>query len=234
MGNIIYNKKLTDEYYLIKVKQKNDAKMGQFYMLRAWDNDPLLSRAISIYDRDEETLTFLYKVIGKGTGILATLKEGDDVTCQGPNGKGFPKVTGKVAMVGGGVGIAPLYLAAKELKKDSDTQVDMFFSLRGEEILREELASVSDNLLLKTNARVVDLVDYAKYDYVFTCGPELLMRDVYLGTEGTSAEVYASFERHMACGIGICYGCTCDTSKGYKLTCKDGPVFLGSEVFNYE
>lgn len=234
MGNIIYNKKLTDEYYLIKIKQENDAKMGQFCMVRAWDNDPLLSRPLSIYDRDSSSLTFLYKVIGKGTEIMSTLKEGENLICQGPYGSYFPEVKGKIAMIGGGVGLAPLYYAAKELSKDNDNEIDIFFSLRGVEILREELSGVSDNLILKTNERVVSLVDYDKYDYIFTCGPDSLMNDVYKNAEGKKATVYASLERRMACGIGICYVCTCKTKNGNKLTCKDGPVFLASEVFKDE
>lgn len=234
MAKIIYNKKLTDEYYLMKIEQENDAKMGQFCMLRAWDNDPLLSRPLSIYDRDSESLTFLYKVIGKGTEIMSRLKEGEDISCQGPYGSSFPQVKGKIAMVGGGVGIAPLYYAAKEVSKASDTEVDIFFSLRGVEILRDELTSVSDNLTLKTNERVVSLVDYDKYDYVFTCGPDALMKDVYESAKGKKATVYASLERRMGCGMGICYVCTCKTKDGNKLTCKDGPVFLASEVFGDE
>ncbi|MDR7870881.1 MAG: dihydroorotate dehydrogenase electron transfer subunit [Tissierellaceae bacterium] len=234
MANIIYNKKLTDEYYLMKIEQENDAKMGQFCMLRAWENDPLLSRPLSIFDRDESTLTFLYKVIGKGTEIMATLKPGEEITCLGPYGSSFPEVKGKIAMVGGGVGIAPLYYAAKQLSKDKDTEIDMFFSLRGVEILRDELTEVSDNLTLKTNQRVVSLVDADNYDYIFTCGPDSLMKDVYTGSKGKKATVYASLERRMGCGTGICYVCTCKTKDGNKLTCKDGPVFLASEVFDIE
>ncbi|MGN9165815.1 dihydroorotate dehydrogenase electron transfer subunit [Tissierellaceae bacterium HCP3S3_D8] len=231
MGNIIYNKKLTEEYYLMKVEQQNNGKMGQFYMLRAWDNEPLLSRPLSIFDRDNSSITFLYRVIGKGTKIMSDLKAGDNIVCQGPYGSSFPEVRGKIAMVGGGIGIAPLYLASKELKKDSDNRVDIFFSLRGVEILREELSSVSDNLILKTNERVVNLIDPDEYDYIFTCGPEGLMKDVYMNSKGKKAIVYVSMERRMGCGIGICYGCTCKTKSGNKLVCKDGSVFLGSEVF---
>jgi dihydroorotate dehydrogenase electron transfer subunit len=231
MGNIIYNKRLTEEYYLIKVEQKNDGKMGQFCMLRAWDNEPLLSRPLSIYDRDDSSLTFLYKVVGKGTEIMSSLKAGDDIICQGPYGSSFPMVKGRIALIAGGVGIAPMYLAAKELSKDKDNSIDIYFSLRGVEILREELSSVSDNLILKTNERVVNLIDADKYDYIFTCGPDSLMKDVYSRAKNKKAIVYASLERRMGCGIGICYVCTCKTKNGNKLTCKDGSVFLGSEVF---
>lgn len=234
MANIIYNKRLTDEYYLIKIEQKNDAKMGQFCMLRAWDNDPLLSRPLSIFDRDSSSMTFLYKIIGKGTEIMSTLKENDEIICYGPYGNNFPNIKGKIAMVGGGVGIAPLYYAAKELSNDYDNIIDIYYSLRGVEILREELTKVSDNLILKTNQRVVSLVEADKYDYIFTCGPESLMKDVYKLSKDKKATVYVSLEKRMGCGMGICYVCTCKTKNGNKLTCKDGPIFLGSEVFTHE
>ena len=82
--------------------------MGQFYMLRAWNEYPVLSRPISVFDADPETVSFLYKVVGKGTEIFAGLKAGDEITLDGPHGNGFPEVKGKVALVGGGVGIAPV------------------------------------------------------------------------------------------------------------------------------
>lgn len=230
MAKIIYNKELADDYYLMKIEQENHAKMGQFYMLRAWENDPLLSRPLSIFDRDDCSLTFLYRTIGKGTKIMSSLKAGDDILCQGPYGSSFPQVQGKIALIGGGVGVAPLHLAAKELSKDKGNEVDIYFSLRGREILRDELAQVSDKLVLKVNQRVVDLVDADEYDYIFTCGPDSLMKDVYLKSEGKKAKVYVSLERRMGCGAGICYVCTCKTKDGNKLTCKDGPIFLGSEV----
>lgn len=234
MAKVIFNKKLNNEsYYLLSVELNNDAKMGQFYMVRAWDNDPLLSRPLSVFDRDKDYVTFLYKIVGRGTEILSTLKPGDNVTCYGPYGNSFPQVEGKVALVAGGVGIAPLYLVAKTLKSDK-TKIDIYYSLRGKEILREELTNVSDYLLLRTNERVVKDVDASKYDYIFTCGPESLMKDLYKKTKYTHAILYISLERRMGCGIGVCYACTCKTSHGNKLTCKDGPIFLGSEVFEDE
>jgi len=234
MAKIIYNKKLSDEYYLMKIEQENDAKMGQFCMLRAWDKDPLLSRPISIFDRDSTSYTFLYRVIGKGTRIMSRLKSGDDIECLGPYGNSFPYVKGKIAIVGGGIGIAPLYYSAKELSKDSKNEVHIYFSLRGKEILRDELSNVSHKLILKTNERVTGIVDADEYDYIFTCGPDGLMRDVYRNSIGKKAIVYVSLERRMTCGMGICYVCTCKTKNGNKLTCKDGPVFKASEVYFHE
>ncbi|MDO5650315.1 MAG: dihydroorotate dehydrogenase electron transfer subunit, partial [Gallicola sp.] len=150
MGVVISNIKLkNDEYYLVKVKEKNNAVPGQFYMLRSWDFNPVLSRAISVYDANSDEVSFLYRVVGEGTSAFTKLKEDDEVTLDGPYGKGFPLVESKKALlIGGGIGIAPLYMLAKELKK-RDCEVDIYFSLRKEEILREELEEYSDNLVLK-------------------------------------------------------------------------------------
>lgn len=232
MSRIIENRKLSEEYYIIKVAQKSETKPGQFFMVRTKNNEPLLSRPLSIYDCDSETLSFLYRLRGRGTNAMAELKPGEELIVEGPYGKSFPKVKGKIALIGGGVGIAPLYLCAKKLKEDENNIVDVFFSLRGEEILREEFEKVSDHLDLKANARVTQDVDYDSYDYIFTCGPDSMMEDVYKNSEGTKAQVYISVERRMGCGIGICYVCTCKTKSGNVLACKDGPVFKGDEFYD--
>lgn len=233
MSIILENRRLSDEYYFMKVEHKNNAKMGQFYMLRSWGGSaPLLSRPISIFDRDETTVSFLYKVVGVGTEIMKNMKVGDKINILGPYGNSFPEVEGKIAMVGGGVGIAPLYFASKVLKENPNNHVDIFFGLRNEEILRDELTGVCHNLLLKVDGRVNEEFDYDDYDYVFTCGPEPMMIAVYECSKGKKAKVYVSMERHMGCGIGICYVCTCHTKHGNKLVCKDGPVFLGEDVYD--
>lgn len=230
MTRVIENIKLNEDYYIIRLERDNPGQMGQFYMLRAWDTYPLLSRPLSIFDTNAKEVSFLYKLVGQGTRILSSLGPGDDIDLLGPLGHGFPQVQGKIAMVGGGVGIAPLYLATKTLKAQGQ-EVDIYFSLRKEEILRKDLEAIGDKVLIRVNERVTDLVDYGAYDYIFTCGPEGLMKDVYTRAKPTKAQVYVSTERHMACGIGICYVCTCQTPQGNLLACKDGPVFLGDQYY---
>lgn len=232
MGKVISNTQLNNpEYFLLKVRQDNKTEVGQYYMLRSWDFDPVLSRPISVYDATDEEIHFVYRVIGKGTEKFAKLKAGDEIVCDGPYGQGFPLVENKKALlIGGGVGIAPLYMLAKKLKK-LNCKVDIYFSLRNGEILSEELKEVSDNLVLKVNERVVSLPDYSTYDIIYTCGPEPLMEDVYKLSKKVEKPVYASFEKKMGCGFGVCAGCTTKTTEGNKLVCKDGPVFRAEEVF---
>ena len=237
MAEILQNEQVSDDFYLMKVKKENQAAMGQFYMLRAWNEYPVLSRPISVFDADPETVSFLYKVVGKGTEIFTKLKAGDEITLDGPHGNGFPEVKGKIALVGGGVGIAPLYLTAKTLKKlDPDTKVDIYLGFSGQPILTDRYEAVADQVKVNVGGFVTDDIDPREYDFILTCGPEIMMKVLYRKCRDLKAKapVYVSMENRMACGIGACLVCTCKTSKGNRRACKDGPVMLGSEVFDYE
>lgn len=237
MAEILQNEQVSDDFYLMKVKKEYQAAMGQFYMLRAWNEYPVLSRPISVFDADPETVSFLYKVVGKGTEIFTKLKAGDEITLDGPHGNGFPEVKGKIALVGGGVGIAPLYLTAKTLKKlDPDTKVDIYLGFSGQPILTDRYEAVADQVKVNVGGFVTDDIDPREYDFILTCGPEIMMKVLYRKCRDLKAKapVYVSMENRMACGIGACLVCTCKTSKGNRRACKDGPVMLGNEVFDYE
>ena len=237
MAEILQNEQVSDDFYLMKVKKENQAAMGQFYMLRAWNEYPVLSRPISVFDADPETVSFLYKVVGKGTEIFTKLKAGDEITLDGPHGNGFPEVKGKIALVGGGVGIAPLYLTAKTLKKlDPDTKVDIYLGFSGQPILTDRYEAVADQVKVNVGGFVTDDIDPREYDFILTCGPEIMMKVLYRKCRDLKAKapVYVSMENRMACGIGACLVCTCKTSKGNRRACKEGPVMLGNEVFDYE
>ena len=237
MAEILQNEQVSDDFYLMKVKKENQAAMGQFYMLRAWNEYPVLSRPISVFDADPETVSFLYKVVGKGTEIFTKLKAGDEITLDGPHGNGFPEVKGKIALVGGGVGIAPLYLTAKTLKKlDPDTKVDIYLGFSGQPILTDRYEAVADQVKVNVGGFVTDDIDPREYDFILTCGPEIMMKVLYRKCRDLKAKApdYVSMENRMACGIGACLVCTCKTSKGNRRACKDGPVMLGNEVFDYE
>ncbi|GHS86894.1 hypothetical protein AGMMS49957_05810 [Synergistales bacterium] len=127
MDLVVSNQKLSDDFYLMTVSKHFDPereplpRMGQFFMVRAWEDYPLLSRPLSIYDsvtRGHQTeASFLYSIVGKGTEIFGALKSGDSISIGRALGNAFPLLNGKVALVGGGAGIAPLHLAALSLKK---------------------------------------------------------------------------------------------------------------------
>lgn len=237
VAKVLQNEKITEDFYLMKVETANNAELGQFYMLRAWDRYPVLSRPISVFDADSDTVSFLYKIVGQGTEILKELKAGNDITVDGPHGNGFPLVKGKIALVGGGVGIAPLYLAAKKLKAYApDNKVDIYLGFSDQALLTERYETIADNVIVNVGGFVTDDIDPCGYDYIMTCGPEIMMKVLYKKcvSVGAKAPVYVSMENRMACGIGACLVCTCKTNNGNKRACKDGPVMLGSEVFGDE
>jgi dihydroorotate dehydrogenase electron transfer subunit len=226
MYKVLSNDYMGEDMYLLKVEGNLKGKMGQFYMVRAWDNFPLLSRPISIHDIEKNNISFLYKVIGEGTQILSTLKPNDSIKLEGPYGNGFENITGKIALVGGGMGVAPLYLAAKILDN-----VDVYMGFRNEAILVDEYKHISNNVYIaKGDKFVTDIIDVKNYDYIITCGPEKMMKKLVDMCKETNTKIMVSMESKMACGLGACLVCTCKTKIGNRKTCKDGPVFWGEDV----
>lgn len=233
MAKILYNKRLSKDFHLMAAKCGDAVRQGQFYMLRAWDTYPVLSRPISVYDCDGTSVTFLYKVVGEGTDIFSRLEAGNEITLQGPYGNGFPEAGGKIALVGGGVGIAPLFITAKRLKQ-SGCEVDIFLGFSDGAILADEYKQVSDSVDIDVGGYITDKVEPENYDFIFTCGPEVMMRALYkkCAEHGVSQRLYVSLENRMACGIGACLVCSCKTTNGNRKVCKDGPVFKAEEVFS--
>ncbi len=233
MAIVLKNEAVGKDFYLLKVAGDYPASMGQFCMLRAWDEYPVLSRPISIFDCDTEGISFLYKVVGQGTELLAQLKPDDEVDVQGPYGNGFPTVTGKVALVGGGIGVAPLYYTAKVLKAQGCT-VDLYLGFTEEAMLEEAYRAVCGRLVVNVGGYVTDEINPAEYDVIMTCGPQIMMKVLADKVKGTAAQLYVSMENRMGCGVGACLVCSCKTNGGNKKVCKDGPVFKAEEVFGDE
>lgn len=233
MATVISNEAVSKDFYLLKVAGQFNGRMGQFCMLRAWGEYPVLSRPISIFDCDEESISFLFKVVGQGTELLAQLKAGDTIDVQGPYGNGFPAVSGKVALVGGGIGVAPLYLTAKKMKEQGNA-VDLYLGFTDEALLQEQYEAVCDKLTVNVGGYITDDINPEEYDYIMTCGPHIMMKILAQKVKGTKAQLYVSMENRMGCGVGACLVCTCKTSGGNKKVCKDGPVFKAEEVFGDE
>lgn len=205
---------------------------GQFFMLRAWDKDPLLSRPISVYDFEPGKLSFLYQVVGKGTTLLKSLTKGDTVNVQGPYGNGFPEFNTDLVIVGGGIGVAPLYYLAKDFKqKNPDRTCRAYLGFREQPYSLDAFKAVCDDVVTNVGGIITDDVKVVDSETIVTCGPEIMMKAVSKLISPDN-KVYVSLEAHMACGIGACLGCTCQTKTGNKKVCKDGPVFLREEVFD--
>lgn len=209
---------------------------GQFVEVEVKNcREVLLRRPISIHDVDEErnTLTLLIQVVGKGTRQLSTLKEGEVLNLVYPLGHGFAVEGSRPLLVGGGAGIAPLLHLAKCYKRKGVAPVILLggrtkelipvreaFEPYGEVFYATEDGSLGEKGLVTQHSRFADA-----YDHICTCGPTPMMKAVgrYAVEKGVPCEV--SLENMMACGIGACLCCVCDTDEGHKCVCKEGPVF---------
>jgi len=233
---IISQQKIASHIFHLTVEKKDEAiAPGQFYMLKVYDNSLPLMRPISVYNVENNTLQFLYKVVGQGTEHLSQLQENAEIELLGPLGNGFPchEVSGKIALVGGGIGIPPLFETAKHLTKKGCT-VDVFLGFKDELFAFEPFEEVCENIFIAVEngnegykGFVTNIFQAKNYDAVFTCGPEIMMMKVKQICDNEQIPVWLSMENRMACGIGACLVCTCKTKEGMKRCCKEGPVFSG-------
>lgn len=233
-GKVISNIEISPNIYKIVLEGDFQGKAGQFYMLRAWEGlDPYLSRPISISDLENRNITFLYEVRGKGTRIISKLRKGDNLSLLGPLGNGLDtEIDGKVAIIAGGIGIAPMYYLLKTIP----VKGDLYAGFRSDVYIIDELKDYTNNIYISTEdgsqghkGYIVDVFEPEKYDLVITCGPTPMMKAVIDKCKDI-VPVYISMENHMGCGIGTCLSCTTNTIRGMERVCKEGPVFSSEEV----
>lgn len=230
---ILEKKKVSDDIYLMKLNTSLKGAPGQFYMLKLGSLDPLLPRPISIYDVGENEISFLYQVVGKGTKIMAKKKPGDKIEILGPLGNGFTIEGKKVAVVGGGIGIAPLLYLCKKLKSENK-YVEVFLGYRTKPYLTEEFEKIADKVSIATEDGSVGHKGYVTeiigkdFDTLYSCGPNLMMKS--LKSLNICEREFYSLESRMACGIGACLGCSIKTVNGMKRVCHEGPIFSKDEV----
>ena len=196
-----------------------------------------LRRPISVCDYDDKSVTLIYKVVGKGTEIMAEAKEGDTFDVLTGLGNGYDtSVSGAHALLlGGGVGVPPLYnLCKKLIAEGKKVTVVLGFNTASEIFYAEEFAALGAEVRVTTvdgsfgiKGFVTDAIADVDYTYFYTCGPEPMLRAVY---KATKTEGQFSFESRMGCGFGACMGCSCKTNFGNKRICKDGPVFVKEEI----
>jgi len=196
-----------------------------------------LRRPISVCDWKDETLTLLYKVVGKGTAQMAAMEAGetlDVLTCLG-NGFDLSAASVKPLLVGGGIGVAPMYyLAEKLIGQGKSVSVILGFNKADEIIFKEEFEALGAKVVIATadgsvgvKGFVTDALGEVDYDFFYACGPMPMLRALE-GRVTTDGQV--SLEERMGCGTGICMGCTCKTLLGAKRVCKDGPVFNRRDI----
>lgn len=237
--------------FSVKAKEITDiAKPGHFVEIRVSDTTaPFLRRPISIYNNDKEKgiLEFIFQIKGKGTEILAKKEVGDLIDIMGPLGNGnFEYENFKnISIIGGGIGVFPLYELAKNAKKNSNVNIYLGFRNKDFVVLEKEFDSVSNNLVITTDDGTYGEKGYAinklkediakeKPDCIYACGPLPMLKALREIALETGIPCQISLEERMGCGIGACLGCAVKMIKqgqeGYAHVCKDGPVFEASEV----
>lgn len=225
------------------------AKPGQFLMVHLGERtkDPLLRRPFSIHGiQNGDKVMILYNVVGAGTSLLSALKEHDIISVIGPLGNGFtlPRPSERAVLVGGGIGLAPLFFLAQVLQKDQRNTVTLFLGFpTSQEVVRiQQLKDLGVNLSLTTEdgslgikGVVTDLLDQRLSNkgttkpVIYACGPPPMLKKVAQKATTLSLRSYVSLEGYMACGLGICLGCAVKAAHGetkpYYYVCQDGPVF---------
>ena len=234
MAIITSNQQIANGIWRMTVSGAPLGRAGQFFMLRVPGAlDPLLGRPISICEVDAETgeTTFVYQTIGRGTAQFVRLLPGQEIDAQGAYGNGFPLKDGHAVLIGGGIGTAPMLQLAKELRvSDPARKIDVYLGFREEAYLVKEFETYADSVTLNIGGYVVSDVDFSLDATYYACGPSPMLRAAAAHADAANARLFVSLEKHMACGVGACLGCTCQTEHGRKRVCKDGPVFDYREV----
>ena len=196
-----------------------------------------LRRPISVCDAEGGRLTLVYKVVGKGTEKMSRMAAGEELDILTGLGNGYDlSVSGDSALlIGGGVGVPPLYMLAKRLIAEGKrVRVILGFNTAAEVFYEDEFRALGAAVTVTTvdgtrgtKGFVTAALDEAPYTYFYTCGPEPMLRAVY-GATATSGQF--SFEERMGCGFGACMGCSCKTVTGNKRICKEGPVLVKEDI----
>ena len=237
--SITQNEKIAQSVYKMRLSGDTSAikKAGQFVNIKL--DGFFLRRPISVCDYTAEELLIIYKVVGKGTEKMSAMEKGErlDILTGLGNGYDLTVKTEKPVLIGGGVGVPPLYKLSKELKNQGKrVSVILGFNSEKEIFFEEEFKEIADRVLICTadgsygiKGFVTDAIKDIDFDYFFTCGPEPMFKALESTIDkGISGQL--SFEQRMGCGFGACMGCSCKTLTGNKRICREGPVLFREEI----
>lgn len=230
------------DFTVLSPEISSEARCGQFLHIEC-GGDVFLRRPISICDTGNETVRFIFEVKGRGTELLSKKEEGDIINIMGPLGHGFeilPEYK-KAVIIGGGIGVFPLYKLAKNITSD----IFLGFRSKSRVVMEDEFNSVGKSVTVGTDdgsygyagyiaSAAEEFIDKNGADIIFACGPIPMLKAVKNIAESRGIPCQISMEQRMGCGIGACLVCTCETGKegmdGQIRVCKDGPVFYSTEV----
>lgn len=239
-------KKITDTIWLLELDASNiqeEIKPGQFFHVKS--SGGYLRRPFSVCDFREGILKIAFEVRGKGTKALSKVEAGEYLDILGPLGNGFELGYERICVVGGGIGVFPLlYLLNKSESVSKDAILG--FLCKDKVVLEKEFENTCDNLVIACDDGSYGVRGFAttalerhlekhRFDVVYTCGPEIMMRKVYEICKKYDIPCQVSLEERMGCGIGACLVCVCEVKKENvvhnKRVCKDGPVMWANEVY---
>ncbi len=247
MAKVISQEKLMDGIYSMWIQTEQiaaEAVPGQFISVYSKDGSRMLPRPISLceIDREAGTLRIVYRVAGAGTAEFSAYEAGETIEILGPLGNGFPLLEKKAFLIGGGIGIPPMLQLAKELNCEKQVVVgyrDSNMFLTEELAANSTLYVATEDGSVGTKGNVMDAIRENGLDaeVIYACGPTPMLRAIKAYALEHDMECYISLEERMACGIGACLACVCKskekdhhTNVNNKRICKDGPVFLATEV----
>jgi dihydroorotate dehydrogenase electron transfer subunit len=254
---IVSNNRIAPDHYIMEVASAHLARNsspGQFVSVRVQERttDPLLRIPLGVHSIGKSRIKLLYKVVGSGTSLLSSKKKGDTLDILGPLGNGFdpgPVLKNRdvlAVMVAGGHGVAPLYALAETLKKKGrKTEIFIGACEKKHLVCVERFRKLGTKIHVATErgkcgykGYVTDLLKEHLKRFtaqgsrlmIFACGPRPMLAALNRVIEGTGIPAQVSLDAYMACGIGACVGCAVRTLDGYKMVCKDGPVFDINEI----
>ncbi|MDO4489038.1 MAG: dihydroorotate dehydrogenase electron transfer subunit [Eubacteriales bacterium] len=234
---ITENRALTENVFLMRLSGDTSdiTAPGQFVNIKL--DGFYLRRPISVCDVNENELTIIYKAVGKGTEAMSQMAEGESLDILTGLGNGYDlSISGeRPVLLGGGVGVPPMYLLARKLIEEGKKVTAILgFNKKDEVFYEEEFRKLGAETIVTTvdgsygeKGFVTDVLKNLDYTFFYTCGPEPMLRAVFKESK-TAGEL--SFERRMGCGFGACMGCSCKTITGYKRICKEGPVMKKEDI----
>ena len=234
---ITENRPLTKNVFLMRLSGDTSdiTAPGQFVNLKL--DGFFLRRPISVCDSEDGMLTLIYKVVGKGTEYMSKMNVGEkiDILTGLGNGYDLSSAGNSPLLVGGGVGVPPLYKLARELiARGCSVTVILGFNTKDEVFYEEEFKALGATVYVATvdgsygtRGFVTDAMKGLSYTYFYSCGPEPMLKALYRASESDGE---MSFEERMGCGFGACMGCSCKTVTGNKRICKEGPVLKKEDV----
>ena len=234
---IVENIALTDSVWQMRLAGDTSAITAPGQFVNILLEGKFLRRPISVCDCEEDMLTLVYKVVGKGTEQMSQMERGQELDILAGLGNGYDLEQAGDAplLLGGGVGVPPLYMLAKKLvAAGKKVSVVLGFNTADEVFYEEEFKELGCEVTVTTvdgtrgiQGFVTNAMENIEYTHFYTCGPEPMLKAVWRASN-TSGQL--SFEERMGCGFGACMGCSCKTLTGYKRICKEGPVMRKEEI----